>query len=527
MKHRNLILRGMLALGALLTALTLIFPQIGWLEWISMIPLCFAAVVICSDPSVHLRTVYRYGFFTVYCFYFVLYHWFVRLYPLDFVGLDGGAAIAVIALAWLGLPILHAVVGGFLFLLFALMHRSPVFSRAFLLRPFAFAALWTVFEWCGTQTFAGVPWGRLALGQVKMLPMLGIASWFGSYAVAFLIVAVNALLAEILLSHSRALVCGSLAAVLLLSNLTFGLIWKGTSEIGKTVCGAVIQGNISSYEKWGDESVRKTQESYRELSLQAAKEGVELIVWPETTFPYDLNRSDSLRDFVTDVATECRVPILVGALFRDAENREYNALYLVLPDGTISENYYAKRHLVPFGEYVPARDLIMTLVPPLANLSALNDELTPGTAPAILTVPLKGGDLRVGSLICFDSIYEILALESAREDIGLMVISSNDSWFYDSAAVYQHEAQAQLRAIETGKPILRSANTGISAIISAKGENLQTVAPLMDGYAVGEVTVTNETTLYTKVGNLAVWICMAAILILTVCGLPPIRKRKS
>ena len=109
MKNGKLLLRGMLALGAVLTALTLILPQaLGWLEWLAMIPLCFAAAVVCSDRSFRLRTVYRYGFFTVYCFYFVLYHWFVRLYPLDFVGLDGGAAIVVIVVAWLGLPILHA-----------------------------------------------------------------------------------------------------------------------------------------------------------------------------------------------------------------------------------------------------------------------------------------------------------------------------------------------------------------------------------------------------------------------------------
>ena len=225
MKKRTLKRCGLLAAGALATALTVIVPQIGFLEWFAMIPLVLGAIRVCADDETTLRKAFRYGFFTAFCFYFVLFHWLVNLYPMDFIGMSNGASVAVIAAGWIGLPILSAIVGGVVFFLFRLTHKSGVFRHAPLLRPFAFAALWTVFEWCITQTWVGVPWGRLALGQTEMRPMLWIASVFGSYAVAFLIVAVNALLAEIANAPGKAVVCGIVAASLFVGNLGAGLIW--------------------------------------------------------------------------------------------------------------------------------------------------------------------------------------------------------------------------------------------------------------------------------------------------------------
>ena len=114
------------------------------------------------------------------------------------------------------------------------------------------------------------------------------------------------------------------------------------------------------------------------------------------------------------------------------------------------------------------RDVIMMLVPPLAELSALEGDLTPGADAALFDLPEEMADGKVGSLICFDSIYEELTLDSVRHGANLMIVSSNDSWFYDSAGVYQHQAQAQLRAIESGRSIARAANTKAHAHMPIK-----------------------------------------------------------
>ncbi len=508
----------MLLLGAVLTALTLIFPVIGLLEWVTMIPLFIGAYRLCEREDCTLRRAYGYGFLTVYVFYFVIYHWFVRLYPLDFVGMDNASSAVVIAAGWLGLPILQAVVGGLIFLVFRLMHKTAIFERAPILKPLAFAALWVIFEWSSTLSWTGVPWGRLCLGQIEMLPLLQSASLLGSYFVSFLILAVNGLIALLLLDRAKSLLCGIVAASIFVSNLLFGVAVRLLPEKeGEILRVAVIQGNINSHEKWDSNSGSNIRRVYRDLSLAAAEQGAELIVWPESTLPYELNQSNYLKDYVSSLAIECDATLIVGAFYSDREaepKRNDNALFLVTSDGEICEDVYAKRHLVPFGEYVPMRTLIMTLIPPLAELSALDDDVTPGVDSALFDLP-QG---KLGSLICFDSIYEQLTLDSVRDGANLMLISSNDSWFYDSAAVYQHQAQAQLRAIESGRFVVRAANTGISTVISDEGELLAWIDPLTTGYRVADVQMRKNHTLYNVVGNLFVYLCIAFSLFLPILG---------
>ena len=504
-----------LLLGAALTALTLIFPQIGFLEWFTMIPLMIGVYRLCDNSACTLRKAYGYGFLTVYVFYFFIYHWFVNLYPLDFVDLDKFSSAVVVAAGWLGLPILQAAVGGLIFVVFRLMAKSLMFERMPLLRPFAFASLWVIFEWSSTIGWTGVPWGRLALGQINMLPMLQSASLFGSYFVTWLLVAVNGLLAYLLLYRTRQVLCGSVAAVLFCSNLLYGslsmLLNKNANENMMRV--AVVQGNVNSHDKWGDEAWRKTREAYGELTRRAAEDGAALVVWPETALPYDLSWENEPRQFVCNLARECNVTLIVGALYYGEE--DYNALFLVEPDGSFREEFYAKQHLVPFGEYVPMRDLIMTLIPPLANLSALDGDLAAGSDSALFET--QWGAL--GSLICFDSIYEELTLDSVRDGAELLLISSNDSWFYDSAAVYQHLAQAQLRAIESGRDIARAANTGISAVITSKGELTVKIEPLTDGYRVADVEWRETPTLYTLIGNWFVYLSILFVAVTLAVGI--------
>lgn len=498
--------------GACLTGLTLVFPTVGFLEWITMIPIFIGAFRLGEDRDMRLRRVYLYGFLTVFAYYFVVYHWFTYLYPLDFVGMDSLSSLVVILAGWIGLSLLQAIPGGLIFVVFVLLYRTGSVRRVPLLRPFAFAALWIAFEFSSTFFWTGVPWGRLCLGQSEYLPMLQTASLFGSYFISFLILAVNGLLAFAILYCKvprERVCCAALAALLILSNLLLGLgISSSSTPSTDTLKIAVVQGNINSHEKWGADSLTISKEIYGEKTRLAAKDGAEAVVWPETAFPYTLNRNQGLSNYVSSLAEECEVTLIIGALYADEEGNSYNALYLVHPDGGIDENVYAKRHLVPFGEFVPMREIIMTLIPPLANLSALKTELTPGKDPALFDTEWG----KMGGLICFDSIYEELSLDSARDGAELLVLSSNDSWFFDSAAIYQHESQAMLRAIENGRYLVRAGNTGISTVISDRGEHLVWIDALTDGYAVAEVEMKDQLTLYTVIGNLFVYACVAFIL---------------
>ncbi|MBQ8432282.1 MAG: apolipoprotein N-acyltransferase [Clostridia bacterium] len=510
-----------LLLGAVATALTLVFPKVGWLEWITMIPIYFGVYRLFEDGSVlRARQAYRYGFLTVYAFYVVVYHWFVSLYPLDFVGLERGPATFVIALAWFGLPLLQAIPGGLIFVFYNILCKKGLCKRAPILRPVAFSALWVLFEWSSTLHWTGVPWGRLALGQIELLPLLQSASLFGSYFVSFLLLLVNGFLAYGFFYRKKAFFPALLAGVIFFSNLSFGVIRGLLPEKGGTqLTAAVIQGNVNSQDKWDDAAEYAALNTYANYTRKAALAGAQIVVWPETVILGDIRPNNEYRAFVTSLARECNVYLFVGAFRYDAD-AEYNAVYLVHPDGSIDETVYGKRHLVPFGEYVPMRELVTALFPPLAEISMLDSDLTPGANSALFDTPWG----QVGALICFDSIYEQLTLDSVSDGADLLLISSNDSWFLDSAAVYQHLAQGQLRAIESGKPILRAANTGISSVLLPDGSSLSPIAALTEGYAVETITVGEGSTLYSRIGNLFVALC--ALFLFTLWGLGFVIKEK-
>ncbi len=491
--------------SAMLTGLTLVFPKLGFLEWISMAPMLAVVFSLFGESDMTAPKSYWHGFGAVYAYYFVVYHWFVFLYPMDFVGLSNGASIAVVLAGWLGLSLLQALPGGLIFLAFRKLCGTDPVKRYPILKPILFAALWVVFEWTSTLTWMGVPWGRLYMGQCQYLSVMQSASVFGAYFVSFLLLLVNGLLAYAVCCPKKTVLCASLSVGLLFGNLTFGWTRMALEDhSGTSVKAAVIQGNIDSHEKWELSTTYRMMEVYGDLTAQAAAEGAELVVWPETAVTVALNRSRSMRDFVSELAMEHEITLLVGALYED-ETGEYNSLYQVTPEGELSEQRYDKRHLVPFGEYVPLRDLITVLIPPLAEVSALDSELTAGTDSALFETPWG----KIGSMICFDSIYEMLGLRSVRDGAGLMVISSNDSWFSDSAAVYQHQAQAQYRAIEEGRYMVRAANTGISTILSPKGEILCWLDPLTEGYAAEDVHFLNGRTVYSVIGNSFVYFCIA------------------
>ena len=191
------------------------------------------------------------------------------------------------------------------------------------------------------------------------------------------------------------------------------------------------------------------------------------------------------------------------------DGKTYNTLSLVNRDGTLHGNVYHKRHLVPFGEYVPMKPVIDTLLPFMSELVLMN-EFTPGTDSKVFDT--EHGKL--GALICFDSIYEELARDATKDGAEILIISTNDSWFDDSIALYQHNAQAVLRAMENGRYVLRCANTGISSVITDKGDVIASLAPNVEGVITEEVPLYGYETLYTRIGNLFVYLNIAALLAL-------------
>lgn len=508
----------MLAISGVLTGLCLVISKIGFLEWLTLIPCALFLLTLASDSKngLRLRALYGYGVFFFMAFYLVNFHWFINLYPLEFIdGMTKGSAIAVVLVAWIGLSLLQAVQGGLLFVTSGLLFRTELCKRFPIFKPFVLGGLWAIYEWLQTFGWWGVPWGRLPLGQSEYLLGLQTASLFGPYFITFAIVSVNALIALMLLDKNKLKhSCIAVAAILVFQYGVGTVLWLTNKNEGETVRVAAIQGNISSHEKWDSSSTKKTLNVYRQYTEQAAREGAKIVVWPETALPYTVKEGNYYHDFVSELASENNVTILVGA-FTTGDGGEYNSIICFTPDGRSLETVYSKRRLVPFGEFVPMRTLFEMLIPPLAELVMSSDDIIEGEEARVFE--LEEGN--IGSLICFDSIYEELTRESMLNGAELICLSTNDSWFTDSAALYMHNAQAQLRAIESGRYVVRSANTGISTVIDSRGEVVRRLDPLVDGMIVEDVQMRNNTTLYTLIGNLFVYLFCLAFVLLIACDI--------
>ena len=514
----------LLPLGGILTALCLVLPVLGFLQWVTMVPALvwlFSAVAKEKKPS--YRAFYGAGILYFLPFYLTIYHWFFYLYPMEFAGISKGAAFALVLTCWLGLSILQTIFSALIFPLFSYLSHTRVLRRVPLLLPVLFAAQYTVAEWGQTFTWMGVPWARLPLGQIEMGIFANSAALFGSYFLTFALVLCNAFIAYLLLHRKKWRFCTiGIASVLAVSAVTGTVGYALTQpDEGGMLVTAAVQGNIGSSQKWSAENTQKTMAVYEHYTAEAADAGADIVVFPETFLPYALTESNAVGLYVRNLAIRYDVTILCGAL-HFAEVGRYNAIFTVYPDGSIDEQLYAKRHLVPFGEYVPWRPFIEAILPILSDINMLSSDFTAGEDSALIDTPYG----KIGGLICFDSIYERLTLDSVRDGAEILVLPTNDSWFTDSAAVYMHSAQARLRAIESGRWILRSADTGISSIIDPRGNSHEELPPLVEGMSLTTAYVNDTRTVYSYIGNSFVYLLIAALFMLPVSELVIFLKKK-
>ena len=200
------------AVGGLVLGLTVIFPQIGLLEWIALVPALALLFSYATDSAVRLRRIYTVGLAFFLSYFVITFHWFFYMYPLDYAGMTRAASALVVTVACLGLSAFQAVGAALIFPLVAMAARGKLLSRYPLLIPLLTASLWTVLEWWWAHSgWTGVPWSRLALGQAEILPVMQSAWLFGSYVVTFLIVLVNGYVAYLLLHPDRRVLCAALA----------------------------------------------------------------------------------------------------------------------------------------------------------------------------------------------------------------------------------------------------------------------------------------------------------------------------
>ena len=268
----------------------------------------------------------------------------------------------------------------------------------------------------------------------------------------------------------------------------------------------IIQGNISSYEKWEVSGFENSLKIYESLIEENTDQKIDICVLPETAIPVGISRGSPTYNYLQDLARNKNITLFTGIIYGE-EDKEYNSII------AFDKNYdfikpYGKRHLVPFGEYLPLDKIVTKIFPFVSNMTLFDSVLTPGESADIMSI----NGVKYGGLVCFDSIFPELARKSVKDGADILIIATNDSWFRDSPAVYQHNAQAVLRAVENNRYVIRSANTGVSAFISNTGKILQKSNILQCEVLTENIKIIKNKTIYTIFGDIILYLSCGYII---------------
>lgn len=490
------------------TALPLVFGKLWVLSWIAPVPVIWNEFFSYRDVKHPKVRSWLRGLLFFFSYGFIVFSWFASIYPLDYLGYNKTEAVFVIVLAMVGLPLIQSAFSALIFVFInAVRNRVNTYVLSV-----CSAFLVSIAEWLQTKTFAGIPWGRMAIGQIENRAVIQSASLFGSYFVSFIIILVSCLLA--VSAHSfgikktaKGTIAFVAALLIFFVNALYGFFRISHVEniSTDTIKVAAVQGNIPFEDRYFS-NAEKILSVYTELTTDAADEGADLILWPETAIPFDLYSIENYDEYLTDLQKTVDTDIM-ATIFISEDDGLYNAVFPVTDDG-INKDYYSKRHLVPFGEYVPYENIIEKICPPLARFAAIDFPLSAGDSAHVFQ--LDSG--KVSCLVCFDSIFENLCMEGIRDGSQLICVSTNDSWFTGSSALKQHNYHTALRCVEFGRFGVRAANTGISSIISPTGEITASLVDGERGIVTGDVRMISDMTLYSRVGNIIIPVGTAFLL---------------
>ena len=416
----------------------------------------------------------------------------------------GGLALPLALIAGLLVVLYQAIFPGLFALILGLAVRVFGVSGVWL-APF----IWVAIEWVRSSIGGGFPWALLGSSQATVIPVAQVASVAGVFGLSWLVALVSSASAAVALSRKAVHLRGAIAAaVLLFVVATAGALRVAEGSLarsGEVLRVGLVQGNIEQSVKWDPSFREPIIRRYIDLSRQVIGAGASLVVWPESSTPYYLDVDPVLSAPLRRLAAEARTPFIVGTNEIEAgatreQNRIYNSAVDIGPDG-LSRGAYRKMRLVPFGEFVPFRNMLFFV----GRLVESVGDFTPGVVPTVL----ESDGRRVGVSICYESVYPWISRAFVQRGSRLLATITNDAWFGRTSAAYQHFEQGALRAVEEGRYFIRAANTGISGAVDPYGRVI-TRTNLFETTAVTvDVRLLDQRTVYSYIGDLVAWLSIA------------------
>ncbi len=366
----------------------------------------------------------------------------------------------------------------------ASMSLKSVCLRALVIFP----AAWVLFEWARGWVLTGFPFLSLGYGQVET-PLGALAPVTGLYGVSWL----TAILAGLLYTAIRGSWAHRIVVLVVVTGLLAGLHSQNqrswTEDSGRDFNIGLVQGAIPQKLKWRAEQLKPTLDLYLNLSLEMQDR--DLIVWPEAAIPALPFEVSEYAEVVSNVMSERGTQLFTGILSYDLESGEYaNTLWALGAE----QGSYKKRHLVMFGEYFPLPDFARRW---LRIMNLPSENITPGRRDQ---PPLMANGVAVAATICWEVAFGAEQLDFLPQ-AGLLVNASNEAWFGDTIMPHQHLQIGQMRARESGRYLLRSTNTGITAVVDPLGRVTHRIPQFEAGVLEATVRPHTGATPYVRTGN--------------------------
>jgi apolipoprotein N-acyltransferase len=482
--------------------LALSFPQYGHpvLAWVALAPLIVTLFELHhSWPAFRRGRAVLLGF-VAGLFYFGGTVYWTGTVVSQFGGLSApvGVVVAALLVAYLALfPALFTLCLGWL--------GAKYGRRAILLAP----AVWVTSELARTYFWSGFPWLLLGYSQTTVLPIAQFASVVGVFGMSALVAMVGTALAYFAISRSRgAIITGAVTAAALVAITMWGSSRLENNTLvtqGQPVRVGLIQGNIPQDQKWDERQADNIRTTYLTLTREAAAKGAQLVLWPESSTPQPFMDDKAGAERIRALVRETGIELLLGSDDIDHQTKSYyNAAFLMKNDGTVAGKYQ-KMHLVPFGEFVPLQQLLFFVGPLVEQVGGFT------AGPEMVMLPTSHGP--ISTAICYEIVFPRLVGESVSRGSRLLTTITNDAWYGQTSAPYQHFLQAQMRSIEQGRYLARAANTGITGFVDPYGRVLAKTEIFERAILVGEVRLLEGRTIYGRIGDLFAYICAALTLV--------------
>jgi apolipoprotein N-acyltransferase len=457
------------------------------LAWVSLVPLLLAI------QRENLLTSFYLGFTTGFVSFLGILYWvIVAVHIYGRIHIIPSGLILLLLVVYVSL-----YVAVFAFLLNYI--RSRIQWDMVVVAPF----LWVSLEYVRSFFLTGFPWAALGYSQYMNLPFIQVGDITGVYGISFIILLVNSAIYDFITIMARGERPPLLREGVVVLAILFLVFGYGVAQIKRVenissrhqkITIGLAQGNIDQNIKWNTAYQEETLQIYQNLSSILAREKPSLIIWPETATPFFFQSEERYRPRVMEIPEKTDAYLLFGSPSYDwvtGKVQYYNSAYLLSPGKEVIGRY-DKIHLVPFGEYVPFSKFLFFL----GSLSAVGN-LSPGKLVKNFHFPFG----EFGVLICYEIIFPNLCRKFVKEGADFLVTITNDAWFGRTAAPHQHLSMATFRAIENRVSIARTANTGISAFIDAKGEIRKKSGLFARETLIGQIGPRIEKTFYTRYGD--------------------------